>query len=763
MIISSSQYLSAFAHRKLPASFVRAMKRHAEENKIPAIATPLKLFECFCDVTRIKFGYTSLSRKRVLIKTVQGFVGALLSDSFTEGHPPTKANWAQKFIDTLSHLRKEVPGMPDITAIPANIDACKEQWRKLSENSYKNLDPSAVRYWSSWPIKASTGSPAYLKLSELWHSHGQKFTDDLYHAWKSFTGKSAVVSTTEINRFCKFLAANANTWPASTFADPIAIKHLFMSYMRDYFSRDNSRNSLSLVRGWNSFISNIEGVFIGPGLWARPFTSLPRIQIQATTGAKHKLKVNDHGVEVQNQLITEIPLHITDSEAIELLFHKVDYDISVVRCWALAESKSLFERARRRTELAKIGQPYIPGQPRPTKRGTLFQDHCATFEVNGFPKSPVEFKRQYGQDAKRTPMAHELGIPTAGTLFPYQCLLVSEHPKITTRFLIKLELYNPQGVTSGFLATDKGYQLIGFKDRRGASLSEMKVDLTDDSARWIKEVIEITQPLRDELRKKNDDRWRYLFLDCGEAFTNPGETTRPWSPSALKKHPKLRARLEHQFAPHIQLRDQALVDFISRVSLSRLRASCGVAVYLKTKDVKEMAKALGHAKYSAQLLAHYLPQSLLAFFQSRWVRIFQKGMIVLAMEKSPYILKATSFESMDELHRFLENHAIKEIPAHLVDPDGAEQRHPTAAAGSREIHIGVGAGSLTALLSLELAVKHATRPCEVSGKAKYWAEFASVITAEIERDNDGTLHEHLALAKQHCDPSRMEGLIYDAA
>ena len=765
MIISNLNYLSGFKLRNLPVEFVTAMEIHAKEAGIHgSIATPLKLLECFCDISGIKFTYPLLSRKKALIKLLEGFTGALLADDFAQAVTSTKIRWINMFFSTLSLMGKEIPEMPDVKEIPMNLERCSEEWLTISGNDLKGLDQNAVRYWQSWPVVSVTGHTAYLQLSEIWHSHGPIFADSLHQAWKRFVAKSAKAAATELNRFCVFLSKNHEEWPVATFKDPLALKNLFMRYMKDYFLSRAEPNKPSFIAAWNTFIANIEGALIGPGVWARPFTAIPRIEMRNASGPQHKIKANKEGVEIQDQLITEIPLNITDSEAIELIFHKMKYDISVVRNWALAEAQSLYDRVRRRVELGQVGHPYRPGQPsRPARQAVPFENHCATFELHGLPSSFSDFKKQYGEKAKQTEMAFDLGIPTEGTLFPHQCLLVCEHPKITPTFLLKLELYNKNGVISGFLPTDTGYNLIGFKDRRGPSRSEMKIILNESSTRWVKEVIEITEPLRKVLREKNDDRWRFLFLSCGQAFANPGETKKPWTPSGLISNYRLSTQLKEQFAPHTPLREQELLDFISRVTLSRLRASCGVAVYLETKDVKEMAKALGHAKYSAQLLSHYLPQSLLAFFQSRWVRIFQRGMIVRAMEGSPYLLEAASFASMAELHTFLSNHALKDIPAHLEDPEHIENTLEQAPEGASKIYIGLGADSLTALLSLESAVKQAARPNEVSGKARYWAEFANVVTAEIERDNDDVLHSHLALARQHFNPARMESLIYDAA
>lgn len=222
-----------------------------------------------------------------------------------------------------------------------------------------------------------------------------------------------------------------------------------------------------------------------------------------------------------------------------------------------------------------------------------------------------------------------------------------------------------------------------------------------------------------------------------------------------------------------RLRGNDLKEFVKRICLSRIRASCGVAIYLESRDVKQMAKALGHAKHSANLLAHYLPEPILAFFESRWVRIFQRGMICLAMKDSPFFIEAMSFATMEELHTFLENHAIKEIPTHLENPEHirevTKRRAPVDIGIPRQstmkvqqLYIQVDPGMLTTLLSLEQAVAKAEQPSRVSGKARYWAEFSKMVCAEIERDNDGLLKAHLHTAKNNVDPTRMEALIYAA-
>lgn len=776
MIILTPNYLTEYEHHTLPAAFVKAAHELAKKLKISAVDTPLKLLECYCDVTGVQLTYTSLSKKRLFTKVLQGFAGALHSTNFVTGTFETRVNWLEKITTILTSLGERIPAMPDPSMVVADIEKCKSVWNELAKNDYSYLDQTSIRYWSGWKVTSGKNKFNFLPLGLVWHSHGPKFTEELYLGWKNFTAKAAKTESTELNRFIKFLVNSKDEWPPEAFQDPLKIKRLFTAWLREYLMEGNRGKRKYLIPLWNRFLTTIEQAFIAPGYWARPFTPLPRLPSKNVPGAPvGKIKTNESGTEVQDQLLTEIPLYVTDDEAIEILFKAVESDIATVANWAEAQAVDLYSRAIRRKELAKLGTPHTPTpldkpaeRPDPKDRShyktPTLENHCATFEHFGLIPDKHDFLRHYGTVRNKVDLAFEMGIPTAGTLFPHQCLLVTEHPNITPFFLYSHELYNAKGDMSGFLPTDTGYQLIGYKDRRGPALSEMKIDLTARSTKWIQEVIEITEPLRQWLREQNDDRWRMLFLTCGESFSNPSPSfQKAWTPSQLRRYPSMTARLMQQFEAHSSLRSGALLRFITRVSMSRLRASCGVAVYLKTRDVREMAKALGHAQYSPQLLAHYLPQSLLAFFQSRWVRIFQRGVICLAMKDSPFLLEATSFGSMTELHTFLKNHAIKEIPSHLEDPEGRDSVKPTNPNTPSQVYLAVGAGVLTTLLSLEAAVNQATAPAAVSGKARYWADLTNLMVAEIERDNDGLLHEHLATARQHCDPSRMEKLIYDAA
>jgi hypothetical protein len=125
-------------------------------------------------------------------------------------------------------------------------------------------------------------------------------------------------------------------------------------------------------------------------------------------------------------------------------------------------------------------------------------------------------------------------------------------------------------------------------------------------------------------------------------------------------------------------------------------------------------------------------------------------------------MKATGFESMKELHEFLKNHALKDIPSHLSDPERiADSRDP--ASSNDQVLISVDQGILSALLSLHYAVEQSPRKHHISGLARYWSNVSRLIEKDIKEGSDALLKEHLANAREHIDPKKMEGLIYDTA
>jgi hypothetical protein len=760
-IIKKTASLANYPFAALSPDVVELLQRTASRvSGTNSYNTAIKLLECYCDLQNTQVTYLDLSSPRYL-DLVKGLMGAVMSDDFVDMHASSRRAAVRLLTAVHQALCNEIPAMERVQHDPSSMALCDAIWQKHRSK----MCSVRMRYWNGWAIESSKGQHIYLTLTGIWTSHGQEFTEDYFLQWKLFFKKQARPVTNLVSRMADFLSANSADWPPVTFQHPQMVKAFFLAFMKDFFLDVHKRglNINSQISKWNGFIANCEEVFIETGKWATPYQGgLPKPKEKSDVGYTSRKKMGEDGVIVHEKLITPIPLHLTDEEAIEILFSRIVTDISIIKSWASEQRAKIISSVHQRKELAKIGTPIDSGMSGKTIVEVGPENICATFERDGYERNVDYVLSHFGYDSFKK-IAELLGLPTTYSLQPYQFLLVSAHPEITPSFLAKLQLHDNKGNYIGFVKSNGGARLIGYKDRRGKKLSEQLVELNADSQRWIEEIIEITAPLRDALRKDGNPIWKELFITCGQGFSAPSSAKPPiWNRSTFNTKPTLRESLIEQFAPYVKMMPCETLLFLEKVSLASMRSSCGVEVYLRTKSVSEMAKALGHASYKTDLLRRYLPDTILSFFQTRWIRIFQRSIICEAMKDSPYLLEATCFESMDELHSFLKNHALKDIPHHLRNPDNKPSNEKAASQSSR-VYISIDVGIMTALLSLEAAVKAADEKQQVCGKARYWAEVSKSISQEIERGHDSLLKEHLTTAKTHCNPSRMEKIIYATA
>jgi hypothetical protein len=760
-VIKKTSSLANYPFKALAPEVVELLERTAKRvSSTAGHSTALKLLECYCDLHNAQVTYLDLSSSKYL-DLVKGLMGAVMSDDFVEMHSSTRRAVARQMAVIHQSLCNEIPAMERVEHDPASMALCDAIWQEHRSE----LCPVRVQYWNGWIVESSKGQDFYLAVQPIWTSHGQEFAEDFFLQWKLHFKKQARPAYALVNKMVGFLSANCEDWPAVTFQHPQMVKGFFLAFMKDFFLDVYKRglNIDSQIVTWVNFMVTCEQIFIETGKWATPYQGgLPKPKVNHNIGHASRKKMGDDGVVVHEKLITPIPLHLTDEEAIEIIFSRILTDISIIKSWAFAQRSKIINSVYQRKELAKTGTPINSGMSRKTIAEIGPENICATFERDGYQRDVDYVLSHFGHESFKK-IAELLGLPIAYSLHPYQFLLVSEHPEITPSFLYKLQLQDDNGDYIGYIKSDGGAKLIGYKDRRGKGHSEQIIELTVDSQRWIEEIIEITAPLRDALRKEGNPIWKELFITCGKGFGPPSSPKLPiWNRSTFESKAPLRESLIEQFAPYENMMPCGTLAYLERVSLSSLRSSCGVEVYLRTKNVTEMAKALGHATYKSTLLRRYLPDAILSFFQTRWIRIFQRSIICEAMKDSPYLLDATCFESMDELHSFLKNHALKDIPHHLRNPENRpDDEKATSQKG--HVYISIDVGIMTALLSLEAAVRASDRKQQICGRARYWAEVSKTVSKEIERGHDSLLKEHLSVAKSHCNPSQMEKVIYATA
>ena len=729
----------------------------------------LRALECFLQITNQHIVFSDWNSCD-FSKIYRTFIGALnsprfISRPFSWRYAKTRA--FNELIVTLQLFvavpkREVVPVMSG--ELSPEIQLCVSEFENLT------LDEEKTLLWRGWISESKRGGFVLLPLYPIYRRLGKKFTDRLFDVCDTYIAGRRHLSLQTIRPLSTFIGQYEKLHSADDFNDPQFTTEFwndfYVYYMVMGYRNGEGLSPTSLAIDWGrSYIPFINTALENSGLFAKTWGELPAMDIRRVPGSKTHIKKSADGQEVKTKLLTDIPLQVSDEEALELLFHDIEADFNIFYSWAEKAADDLWKRHEWRKE------PKAEGTVRHIQQTGIWHHHrqnwltnrknpshlsnaAVTFEHYGFQTNfDIRLRSLYPCPLYQT--ALDLGLPVTDALIPHCILLVAEHNEITPAFLEQFELFDKNGNQSGFVETNGNNKLIGYKHRRGAKHAEQKIDLSEHSTNIVRQIIKLTAPLREYLKARGDDNWRYLLLTCKQGFAYPAPIR------ALSQATTVPIRIKafaDRLAETCDLSIDQRITLIRRFSLTTFRASAGVLVYLRTGSVEEMAKALGHLYCSANLLSSYLPQPILDFFQERWVRLFQTGIIVEAMKDSDHLLASTEFKTMSELDEFLRHHALRILPANLTDPCGQDQGD-TSSLGA-EVVFGINTGILIALISLQMAVEQASK--QVCAKAKYWAEISKrlVLYMRTALDNRVDLQNHLVLAQQKADPSLMRSLIY---
>lgn len=716
-------HISAGAHSKLDESIRLSMG-----NQGGVMARMLiRLFEAYLAVTgqQVDFVNERFSSESTLV----GFVGALYSERFLHAKLDVRYKWVYGWKTALAHACPEaylqIP-RPSSTELTEWFDSARAEFERLQ------LDHVQVDLWRGWPIPKTNGQITWANLRNIYLRYGKDFTEAYAVALARYVSGRRVNGVVIEIAFVEFLARLPSSWVTEDFVSSSKLTSLLIAFLVsqcEAFGEAENQYS-TLVAYWNRFVA-FSTTYLCTGKFFARLTAeeLPSLPSKEIDRSRTHLRQNGDGETYIAKLLADVPLHLSHEEATELIYFKIQENLDLVKSWAESEVNAIWNRLKRRRQLAKKGAVKEVLLSRAvTGRGMLIDrenpdwkaNACATFEKVGF-QMRSEGRPRTLYPTKLGDMASEvLALPTTGALVPHMTLLVLENPRLTASFFEKLRLYDKAGQLSGVAATDNGWVLDGDKLRRGPENAEQQIHLSDRGAEIVAQVIEITQPLRDYLRKKNDPNWRYLFLGCGRGFSHPNRLTVAHDINYHRRTGALKKKL--LAAGKMTEKDASILA--ARFSLATVRATAAVVAYIRRPDIQKLSEILGHKKLDMRLLERYLPAPLLGYFEERWVRLFQCGILVEALKESKYLLPALGFKTLHELNEFVSNHALK-----WASREGASAKAKTGHLFDSVV-FSVCEDTLTLLLGIRAAVANAERP--VSKLAQMWADYAERLFAYIE-------------------------------
>ncbi len=252
-----------------------------------------------------------------------------------------------------------------------------------------------------------------------------------------------------------------------------------------------------------------------------------------------------------------------------------------------------------------------------------------------------------------------LGVMTSYAAVSCVILLMLEHPRLNVLSLLRAKLEDDEGnnilLSEAEVDGRPALRLTVDKPRAGA---EKSVLLTPLAQRVMERVLEWTAPVRKQMvadGRVDDARklWvgmhsiDYRFIVMSEKSFGNSLRSNPRFRSTGKKANKNRA------TPFIE-RHVELAPWAQRLTYKALRVSGGVLEYLRSGgDLVATARAFGHKNVSTTI-GHYVPEALRLAVYERQVRRHQNLLIAAAVPDESTASEACDFQSVEQLHRFLE-------------------------------------------------------------------------------------------------------------
>ncbi|CAI8883548.1 hypothetical protein EMIT0P294_20359 [Pseudomonas sp. IT-P294] len=701
LIPSPTSYLNKMPLTRVSPCFVAHVMYIADSNKYVckddlSLGKFFKLLECVLLIASI-----DLSREKIdspeFMKIMNLLIGALASKKFagwTNRHRYSVTEQCKVLIQLIYDHHRLDHKLPDIGFYlnSEDLNALVNNFEKLS------IRPEVKLYLNGWKCRNAKGKTVSIELYELYASHGAEFTIGIYNVCQSYLATRASCYIYAIRPLINLLTNEYKDSTALELNDPDFTERLFSDMRKKYFLENHDENSptrfRTLCKHWRGPISFfLENKLFPSGLIAKPRRGLP-----TNTPPKHLAEThmgkNEDGKNISSKLTFDVPLEVTDDEAIELIFGQVSKDITTITSWAkysIARHYKTFDTALKHGQIGSI-TPVANIVKKVDSMAELspqqIQYVVHKFREFGYQTYPDSLAGTQHFRVPLTAAAEILGLPNREILTAYAAYLIVVHPEVTPSFLSTLELYDVHGRYSGYIEVDNVVYLKGYKRRKGKKKAEQIVFLTPETNDAVKKLIEMARPLREFLRRNGDDNWRLLFLSRGRLFSYP-------SPVKFEMGSQYRSTLEKELIESTNISSNYARTLAKRITLTAIRATSAIKLYIEDRDLAGVSKRLGHDEFSIKLLKRYVPSALIRFFAVRWIRIVQHLIIFEAVSDTDYLSPATGM-TIDQANQFIKNHVVNFRKHFNTECENAGSIQ--ANDNDTEIIISVGISSLRLLL-----------------------------------------------------------------
>lgn len=650
----------------------------------------LNIYSCFVDVVVVRKSdsaynaldiYNNEDRLNKHFKLLVGFVYTEMDSKIGK-----KYDTCRCYHKAFKELAHHHPTLDEIKFSTTRVTDYAQSCIALYQNTPKN--DALLDYYAGWTFcsKEGQGQEFNLHLAILFDAYGSEFTHEIHQAISNYTRtqkkttlNAQIVKLMQLlNEFtlhCPTLEELKHAMRAEN--STALMLNVFSAQLAECISQESCVKSF--FKSWGSRVVPVfTACLIDTGVFEEPQRPFVCPVFKEQKGGKAVVPTGGKLTKKQEaRFFSEIPLEIKDEQAIEVITGRVNRDIEHVSVVCTQLVHKINERHDRNVTFRKNGKikPY-PYDPKGNKKETFpiglshLENTVATFYHHSYECGAVSYQGFLRCGGKTSALMEELNLPTLTTLMPFLVLLVIAHPKITPSWINEWELFDKGGNMTGFKQVGNQWVAVSLKNRRGTTLAQQEVILTEHSKFIVESLIRHTQFAREGLKRLGGNDWRYVALTSvvrrprrhksgiGNALITgniDGFIQQLVTDSFSEKDGEKELILSKNSAEHIA----------PLVTLRGVRKNRGLQVYLETRSIKAVSEALGHKEPNLDMLASYLPQPLMDFFNARWIRTFQNAVIFEALKESPYLVEALDF-SEGKLDEFLNNHRLGELPEHLV-------------------------------------------------------------------------------------------------
>lgn len=555
------------------------------------------------------------------------------------------------------------------TSVSVDVQSC------ISEYKFQTNNSDLVKYYSGWSCQSKDGKDIHLHIAKFYDKFGSKYTAAIHKTIFNYA-KTQKFRTAQTSIFRFVILLNAFTELCNSDEDlqnslkaENSTRFMLHAYHLLLSRTIQSGNDVkSFIEDWsNYYIPKFNSCFIETGFIEEPITPFIAPKFKSPKTDLQTVSIGGKFSEGEiERVFVDIPLEIKDEKALEIIESRLKIDLEHIRSSFQAVVDEIIKRDELNIEYIKYGR--IRPFPMPFKSFPIGLDNhpsntIATFYHYGFGGPTSGYPTFLGESGNSSKLIKELNLPTTSTLMAFSSLLVLEHPKITPAWLQEWELFDKNGNQVGFKQVGQLWVAVSFKNRRGVTLAQQEVHLTEHSKRIVEGLIAHTKFSRAALKELGGKDWRYVMLSSN--ITTPMRLDNLNSSILASKgfHRFLIKDSFDEFGDLI-LNKESAKKLAPLVSLRNIRKTRGLQIYIETHSIKALADALGHKKVDLKVLNSYLPEPLMDYFNARWVRIFQNAIIFEALKDSSFLFDALDFDEK-KLDEFLNNHRLGELPENI--------------------------------------------------------------------------------------------------